>query len=131
MPAQPANLAIGKPVRCLVLLKRRPEMTQEEFNDYWLRVHGEIAKDYPHVIRYTQLHLVNTRSDTSPGGAAIDFGVDGIVDFLFEAGHGLFDLEESEIGRLGMADAHKFLLAIQEIYVDEHHIVDNSTAKVA
>jgi hypothetical protein len=113
-----------KPVRCLVLLKRRPEMTQEEFNDYWLKIHGEIAKDYPHVIRYSQLHLRETRSDTSPGSATIDFGVDGIVDFLFEPGHGLFDLEKSEAGRIGMADAFHFLDAIQEIYVDEHHIVD-------
>jgi hypothetical protein len=124
VPAQPENVPAGKPVRCLVLLKRRPEMTPDEFNDYWLRVHGEIAKDYPHVLRYTQLHLLSARSDTSPGGTGVDFGVDGIVDFLFEEGHGLFDLEESEIGRIGMEDAHNFLAAVQEIYVDEHHIVD-------
>jgi hypothetical protein len=126
---QPGTVPSGKPVRCLVLLKRRPEMTQEQFNDYWLRVHGAIAKDYPHVIRYSQLHLLETRSDTSPGGTGIDFGVHGIVDFLFEEGHGLFDLENSEVGRVGMADAHKFLHAIQEIYVDEHHIVDHTPTR--
>jgi EthD domain len=114
-----------KPVRCLVLLKRQPDMTQEEFNDYWLTVHGELAKAYPHVIRYSQLHLLEARSDTSPG-ESIDFGVDGIVDFLFEEGHGLFDLEKSEAGRVGMADAPKFLHAVQEIYVTEHHLVDKT-----
>jgi hypothetical protein len=127
MPEQPENIRGEGPVRCLVLLKKRPEMTQEEFNDYWLRVHGEIAKDYPHVIRYSQLHLLNVRSDTSPGGSGIDFGVDGIVDFLFEEGHGLFDLEDSPVGRIGMEDAHNFLHAIQEVYVEEHHIVDHTS----
>jgi hypothetical protein len=126
MAEQPQTIRSGKPVRCLVLLKRRPDMTQEEFNDYWLRVHGAIAKDYPHVIRYSQLHLLEARADTSPGGTSIDFGVDGIVDFLFEEGHGLFDLEKSEVGRIGMADASHFIHATQEIYVDEHHVVDTT-----
>ncbi len=127
MAEQLESTESGKLVRCLVLLKRRPEMTQEEFNDYWLRVHGEIAKDYPYVIRYSQLHIRDARADTSPGGNTIDFGVDGIVDFLFEEGHGLFDLESSEFGRIGMEDAHNFLHAIQEIYVDEYHVVDKSS----
>jgi hypothetical protein len=104
-----------------VLLKRKPGMSKEEFNDYWLRVHGEIAKDYPNVLRYSQLHILESRSDT---GAPVDFDVDGIVDFTFEEGASLADLDKSEIGRIGIEDAKEFIAQLMEVYVQEHRIVD-------
>lgn len=111
------------PVRCLVLLKRKAGMSKEQFNDYWLRIHGEIAKDYPNVIRYSQLHIIETRSDT---GNPVDFEVDGIVDFIFEEGTSLADLGNSEIGRIGIEDAKEFIAELVEVYVQEHNIVDNT-----
>ena len=112
-------------VRCLVLLKRKPGMSREEFSDYWLHVHGAIAKNYPNVIRYSQLHVLDTRSET---GKPADFEIDGIVDFLFEEGVSLGDLRHSAIGRTGIDDAKEFIGQLLEVYVEEHPIVDRTSA---
>jgi hypothetical protein len=111
-----------KPIgaRAIILLRRKEGMTREEFNDHWLNVHGEIAKGYPHVIRYSQLHINEARADT---GESVDFGVDGIVDFILDDAANWPKIWETEIGKVGVEDGAKFIGQIMEVFVTEHHIV--------
>ena len=95
-------------VRCLVLLKKRDEMTQAEFDKYWLEIHGAIAQYYPNVVRYSQLHL------TSPAPAkefadAPDIEISGIVDFVFTSVDDVPHIWESPAGADGRLDAPAFL----------------------
>jgi uncharacterized protein (TIGR02118 family) len=109
-------------VRSIVLLSRPEGMSRQEFNDHWLNVHGQIAKDYPHVIRYSQLHLVE--SDTVGDVESHDYGIDGIVDFVYDSKENIPKIWESEIGKRGIEDAKLFIGALREYQVSEHVIVD-------
>lgn len=111
-------------IRTIVLLKRNEGMSREEFNDHWLNIHGEIAKSYPHVIRYSQLHLAD--SDTVGDVESHDFGIDGIVDFIYDSKENVAKIWESEIGKRGIEDAKLFIGALREYQVDEHLIVDRT-----
>ena len=111
-------------IRTIVLLKRNEGMSREEFNDHWLNIHGEIAKSYPHVIRYSQLHLAD--SDTVGDVESHDFGIDGIVDFIYDSKENIAKIWESEIGKRGIEDAKLFIGALREYQVDEHLIVDRT-----
>ena len=113
-------------IRTIVLLKRNEGMSREEFNDHWLNIHGEIAKGYPHVIRYSQLHLAD--SDTVGDVESHDFGIDGIVDFIYDSKENIAKIWESEIGKRGIEDAKLFIGALREYQVDEHLIVDRTGA---
>ena len=119
MPFEP-TMPTG-PVRCLVLLKKKPGMTREEFDNYWLDVHGPIAEHYPHVLRYSQLHILESRNDT---GARTDFEVDGIVDFVFDDISNIPKVWTSPEGTVGREDAKEFLGQVLEVFVQEFNIVD-------
>jgi EthD domain len=109
-------------VRSNVLLARPEGMSREEFNDHWLNVHGQIAKDFPHVIRYSELHLVD--SDTVGDVEGHDLGIDGIVDFVCDSKENIPKIWETEVGKPGIEDAKPFIGALREYQVEEHVIVD-------
>jgi hypothetical protein len=111
-------------VRCIVLLTRKAGMSREAFNDHWLNVHGEIARGYPHVMRYSQLHLAD--SDTVGDVESHDYGIDGIVDFVYDSKENMPKIWETEIGKRGIEDAKVFIGALREYQVEEHVIVDRT-----
>lgn len=45
-------------VKGLFLLKRRPGMSPEEFQDYWLHKHAPLVPREPGLVRYVQCHYV-------------------------------------------------------------------------
>ena len=102
-----------------MLLTRKEGLSREEFNRHWLDVHAAIAKDYPHVVFYSQLHLV----DDEPAEGH-DYGVDGIVEFVFDDRANFARIWETEVGRRGLEDAAEFISASQGYFVDSHVIVD-------
>src|SRR3712207_7926096 len=42
------------------ILKRRPDLTPEQFRKHWLEVHGPLAARLPGLRRYHQNHVVDT-----------------------------------------------------------------------
>jgi uncharacterized protein (TIGR02118 family) len=106
--------------RCLILLTRKENLTREEFNRHWLDVHAEIAKEYPHVLFYAQLHLVDEGSTDEH-----DYGIDGIAEFVFDSRANFPKIWETEVGKRGLEDASTFLAASRSYFVDSHVIVDH------
>ena len=64
-------------VKLIILLKRHPESTHEEFMKHWKEEHGPLAiKMIPGLKKYVQNHLVNL-----PG---MRYEVDGIAELWFD-----------------------------------------------
>jgi uncharacterized protein (TIGR02118 family) len=118
------NTSGQRHIRCLVMLKKRNEMTQAEFDKYWLDIHGKIAQHYPNVVRYSQLHL------TQPAPAqefddAPDIEISGIVDFVYTSVDDVPNIWESPAGTEGRKDAPKFLAGALHCFVEETVITDH------
>jgi uncharacterized protein (TIGR02118 family) len=111
--------------RCVMLLTRKAGMSREEFNRHWLEIHGRIAVDYPHVIHYTQLHLV----EEDGAGEEHDYGVDGIVDFVFDSREGFEAIWATEVGKRGLEDAGTFIEHSHGYFVDSHVLIDKEEAE--
>ncbi|KIJ55735.1 hypothetical protein M422DRAFT_240353 [Sphaerobolus stellatus SS14] len=84
-------------VRILLFLKRRADLTQEQFDGYWSNIHAPIvtsAKESIRFLKYNQFHVVPAHTDTleKKGGVSIapydgvaEFEVNSIEDFLIVA----------------------------------------------
>lgn len=72
-------------VKLFVFLKRREDMTPEEFHAYWRDTHAELALNLPefkrHLRRYIQAHNIEWASFDFP---AAHVGFDGIAEVWFE-----------------------------------------------
>jgi uncharacterized protein (TIGR02118 family) len=111
-------------VRGIVLLTRKPGMSQSEFDSYWLEVHSIFARKLPNIIRYAQLHLAERIAvgDIPPDA---DVRVDGIVDFVYTSPEDIPAIWESPEGQESLADALKVFATITEFYVDETVFIDH------
>src|SRR4030042_3985227 len=89
------------------LMKRKPDMTSEEFSRYWRDVHGPLAaKLMPGVVRYTQTCGIKLAN-----GEEAQF--DGLSEAWFEDWDSLRRmadfLSQSENGKLLINDMGNFL----------------------
>ncbi|MDR6438712.1 uncharacterized protein (TIGR02118 family) [Paenarthrobacter nicotinovorans] len=80
-------------IRQITLLQKKPGMSREEFQRYWLNVHAPMVRQIPHIISYTQHHVtaVSGRQDYPTP----DIEVDGVVEFVFA---GLAEVSEAYSG---------------------------------
>ncbi len=71
-------------VKYIICVKRKAEMTHEEFAAYWRNHHSVVVKSVPeftrHVRKYVQCHLV---SGAIPLGVAPDY--DGVAELWFDS----------------------------------------------
>ena len=63
-------------VKSIVFLKRRSDMTQEEFHNYWREVHAPIVLKLPGIRRYVQNRAVKIGDREPP--------YDGVAEVWFE-----------------------------------------------
>lgn len=64
------------------LISRRPDLTEQEFRDHWIRVHGFLSSKMPGVGSYRQNHILERfHEDLHPSVQAID----GISQLSFES----------------------------------------------
>lgn len=66
-------------IRRFVILRRKPEMTTEQFRWYWRNVHGPLIARLPGLLRYIQYHVHSERLDDE------DADIDGIAELWFES----------------------------------------------
>jgi uncharacterized protein (TIGR02118 family) len=105
-------------VKCMVLVKRKPEMTVPEFNQYWHEVHAPAVAKFPPIRRYVQCPTV------SLAYAVAEPRWDGCA-------HIWFDDEESaqraansaEYARIGKGDAANFIGAYASFWAREHLVI--------
>ncbi|KAJ6576411.1 EthD domain-containing protein [Mycena vulgaris] len=116
------------PIRVTVLIRRRPDLTQEQFLQHWTTEHVQIfsnvKKVQEKVIRYNQFHILKPESDQL---AAAGFPVpkyDAAAEFIVEKLDDLMELlQDQEYQQKVTADESNFLdhSSIQ-VLVGEDHI---------
>ena len=89
----------------LGLLKRKEGMTQDEFQDYWLNVHGPIAKEMKNLRHYSQ-HVVCDNEHRHPLGQG-PIVIDGYSELQFDSYGDMVEGVASLEGR-GADDVPKF-----------------------
>jgi uncharacterized protein (TIGR02118 family) len=105
-------------VKCVVLVKRKPEMTVADFNRYWLETHATAIAKFAPIRRYVQCPTVNLAY------AVAEPRWDGCA-------HTWFDDEEAarraaaseEYARIGRADAPNFIGAFTSFWAREHLVI--------
>ncbi|KAF9003922.1 hypothetical protein BDQ17DRAFT_1541591 [Cyathus striatus] len=116
------------PVRVLGLFRRRPDITHEQFIEYWLK-HPEIINSLPvvqrNIIRYTQFHVLpqETKEMTPPGHPIAPY--DGMSEMIADSLEDFKEMITSE-GYLKIAspDEDRFLdKTSMTVLVVEAHVM--------
>ena len=66
-------------IKLVYCISKKPGMTDEEFFDYWERVHGALAARIPHLRRLVQSHRISVAGDKFQ----TDF--DGMAELWFDS----------------------------------------------
>jgi hypothetical protein len=113
------------------LLRRRADVSPEEFHAYWREQHGPLVASHAETLgirRYVQLHTLD-----SPLGAAIaagrdceDTDWDGVALVSFDREAAIVELASTEAGQVAAAalyeDEQRFLdLERCELFLSEDH----------
>lgn len=103
-------------IKLVEFLERDPDLTHEEFVEYWLDEHADLAAELPGLKGY------RTSVPTDPESAPYD----GVLEFYFEDQAALGAAFESETGEAVLADAAEFCApgAGPRMIVEEHVHVD-------
>ncbi len=102
-------------VKRIGLVKRRKDMTYEQFTQHWLNVHAELCKKLPNMRRYS-VNLV------SPEQVEV-FGYEGFSELWFDSAEALKASLESPEGKTLLADLPNFTDSIHPPVVNEHHML--------
>jgi len=107
-------------IKLVMCLYRRPDLTREQFQDYWLNKHGPFFQANAAVMRskrYVQSHTIDTPMNEgmrSSRGMLPAF--DGVAEVWF-------DSEEDLMEAMGSPDFEKLSAALLE---DEGNFIDHS-----
>jgi uncharacterized protein (TIGR02118 family) len=103
-------------IKLVFCLKRRPELTREEFQKYWYENHAPLVKKHAQTLgikRYVQVHSFDhersARIQASRGGRE---EYDGVAELWYESFEALAanrTTEATEAGRELLEDERKFI----------------------
>jgi len=98
----------------MILLKKKHDMTDEEFAHYWLHTHAPLVKKLPGVRKYV-INLVKKPPER-------ESHYQGVVELWFEDTESMKTAFASDEGLLTREDAHKFVSNMTTLYIDEHEV---------
>jgi hypothetical protein len=106
-------------VKLVYCVHRHPDLTAEQFADYWLNRHGPLVRGlfdegrFPGMVRYVQSHAVDGDAGRAArGGMAAPY--DGITEVWFDA-----ELQGGDDAvRAASAEAGQRLLADESTFID-------------
>ncbi len=97
-----------------IWVKKKPDMSVEEFRDHWLNVHAPIARDgYEHLKGYV-VNLV-TRA---PEGQALPY--DGVAELSWDDRDGFKADMKSEAAARGTKDLEGFADSSGLLFIEQH-----------
>ncbi|KAA1379915.1 EthD domain-containing protein [Aeromicrobium fastidiosum] len=113
-------------IKMIVLIKRNPALTREEFDEHWRHVHARLVRELPEVSscmqRYVQNYMIAGAEQASDefgdvGLPTDDLDFDGIMEAHFASMDDMTRMTSSE----------SYLSFIRP---DEEHLVDAARSKV-
>jgi len=119
-------------IKLVFCLRRRPELSREEFQDYWRNQHAPLVKERAAALgirRYVQLHTayddLNAVLRAGRGGPE---PYDGIAELWFEDREAMSQALETEAAQKAgaelLADEGKFIdLANSPLWLADEHVV--------
>jgi uncharacterized protein (TIGR02118 family) len=121
-------------IKLTYVLRRRPEMTRDEFQDYWRNQHAplvESVRDDLRIQRYIQVHTFADAgaNDANPRGRMQD-AHDGVAELWWDSVDDLRAAQETAAGRraaqLLYEDEAKFIdfTRSSSAFANEHVIID-------
>ncbi len=70
-------------IKVMVVVKRKPGISREEFYKYWKNVHGPlVAKHIPGLIKYIQNHFIDVPGYEYEGDGIIETWYDDVESYL-------------------------------------------------
>ena len=106
-------------IKAIVLIKRRPEMSVEEFQRYWREEHPKVVTKLPGIRRYVQSHVT---SSAYQGGREPAY--DGLAEVWFDDWEALRASGQGPAWQAVLADESKFINpAGRTLLVTEEHVI--------
>ena len=104
-------------IKLIYCINRKPDLTDEQFFDYWKNVHGPIGARIPGLRRLVQSRRVNVAGDKPA-----DF--DGVAELWFDDEPALLAARESSEWKASSADEANFIDHKRVAYlVTEEHVI--------
>lgn len=113
-------------IKVVYCLRRKPELSVEEFQKYWLETHAEFGKNIPGVKRYVQVHalggeVAEMMAAGHPAGKNEAF--DGVAELWFEE-EDLRNLPGTEGALAAVQDEANFIdFDRSVIFLAEEHVI--------
>ena len=101
--------------KMVILLKKKPTYTEEQFAKYWLEMHAPLAKKMPGLRRYV-VNIVKRPPNREP-----DYN--GVVELWFDDIGSMKKAFASAEGIATQKDTESFTASLTTMYIDEHPIV--------
>jgi uncharacterized protein (TIGR02118 family) len=103
--------------KAMFTLYRRPDMTGDQFRDYWKTTHAQIAAKMPGLKKYVQNHALTTEEGEPP--------VAGIAQVYFDSVEAMQEALSSPEGEAAIADLENFTDAEKTatVVVDEVEVI--------
>ncbi|AGU53254.1 EthD domain-containing protein [Variovorax paradoxus B4] len=117
----PQPQARARLLKRISTLKRRPELSEDNFRREW-KIHGDLVRKMPGVGAYRQNVVVARELVKGEPCGYEDLPIDGVVELWFENADTLQAAFSSRAGQTTMAHAKTFLDEITAFLVEEHRV---------
>jgi uncharacterized protein (TIGR02118 family) len=110
-------------IKRMSLLRRRPEVTPEQFRHEWRVEHARLVRATKGIFGYRQNLVIGRQAPKGTTVGHEGLPIDGIVELWFESTGSLDAAFASAEGQTLMAHAPKFIAEITTFLVERHVIV--------
>lgn len=111
-------------IKLIYCLTKKPELTREEFQEYWRNVHARLASGHGRtvkMVRYVQSHTYDSpMNDAMAEERGSPVGFDGVMEGWWESEEALREAVEADEGKSAM----------QELLDDEGKFIDFSRSPI-
>jgi uncharacterized protein (TIGR02118 family) len=100
--------------KMMILLKKKPTLSDDEFSKYWLEKHAPLARKMPGLRKYV-VNVVKRPPNREP-----DYN--GVVELWFDDGASMKKAFASAEGITTQKDTDAFASGLTTMYIEEHEI---------
>jgi uncharacterized protein (TIGR02118 family) len=119
-------------IKIVFCLRRRPDLSREEFQTYWATQHAPLVQSHAAALgirRYVQVHSIDDAISLAVAGSRHSpEPFDGVAELWLDSLDALFTAGSSDAGRAAGAalleDERRFIdLARSPLFLSEEHVV--------